>query len=69
MVTDRAFIFPICIPWGKTIYFVPKSRSSAKVKVKYQGQFLEKKCRCGNISVSQIQLVFLLITGHTYQLN
>ena len=33
MVSDKAFIFLIYIPWGKTLSFVPKSRSSVKVKV------------------------------------
>ena len=35
MVTDAAFIFHICIPCGKN--FSVMSRSSAKVKVEYQG--------------------------------
>ena len=43
MVTDKAFIFHIYIPWGKTLSLVPKSRSSVKVKVKYQGQNFQKK--------------------------
>ena len=44
MVTDRAFIFHMCIPYGKTSSPVLRSRSSVKVKVKYQGHsFLKKK--------------------------
>ena len=43
MVSDRAFIFHICIPWGKTLSLVPKSRSSIEVKVKYQGDSFQKK--------------------------
>ena len=34
MVSDRAFIFHIYIPWGKTLYSVPKSRSSVKANIK-----------------------------------
>ena len=41
MVTDRAFVFHIYIPWGKTLSNVPKSRSS--VKVTYQGHSFRKK--------------------------
>ena len=37
MVSDIAFIFLIYIHWGKTFSLVPKSMSSGKVKVKYQG--------------------------------
>ena len=33
MVSDRAFIFYIYIPWGKTLSFLPKSRSNIKVIV------------------------------------
>ena len=42
MVSDRAFIFCIYIPWDKTLSLVPKSRSSVKVKVKYQGYKVKK---------------------------
>ena len=41
MVSDRAFIFHIYIPWGKIPSIAPKSRSS--VKVKYQGHSSRKK--------------------------
>ena len=34
MVSDRAFIFHICIPCGKTVSLVPKSWSFVSVKVK-----------------------------------
>ena len=41
MVSNRAFIFDICLPLCKPLSLVPKSRSS--VKVKYQGHsFLQK---------------------------
>ena len=40
MVSDITFIFHMCIPWGKTLSLVPKSRSS--VKVKYQGHSFQK---------------------------
>ena len=68
MVSNRAFIFHV--------YYV----FCTKVKIICQGQgqisrsqFLKKKkkkkkCRSVKISVSQILLVSLLITGHTYQL-
>ena len=54
MVSDRAFIFHIYIPWSKTLSLVPQPRSSVKVKVKYQGQSFRKK---NGISVSQTQLI------------
>ena len=54
MVSDRAFIFHICIPWGKALSLVPKSRSS--VKVKYQGHSFQNNGRCGGIGLSQIRL-------------
>ena len=59
MVSDRTLLFHIYIPWDKTLSFEPKSRSSVKVKVKYQGHSFRKKnhgLRRG-ISVSQTQLV------------
>ena len=56
MVSDRAFIFHICIPWGKTLSLVPKSRSS--VKVKYQCHSFRKKLAVAEgIRVSQTHLV------------
>ena len=61
MVSDRAFIFHIHIPWGKTLSLVPKSRSSVEVTVKYQGHRFrkrKKKARSGGISVRHIQVVF-----------
>ena len=61
MEWDRAFIFHIYIhiyiPLGKTLFLVPKSRSS--VKVKYQGHSFRNNGRCGGISVSQTQFVHL----------
>ena len=56
-VSDRAFIFHIYIPWGKTISLVQKSRSSVKVKVKYQSHSFRKNGLCGGTSVSQTHLV------------
>ena len=47
MVSDRAFIFHKCIPWGKTLSLVAKSRSS--VKVKYQGNSFEKMAIVGTL--------------------
>ena len=43
MVSDRAFIFHTYISWGKSLSLLPKSRSSVKVKVKYQGHSFKKK--------------------------
>ena len=44
MVSDRAFIFHIHIAWDKALSLVTlKSRSSVKVKVKYQGHSFSKK--------------------------
>ena len=56
-VSDRAFIFHIYIPWGKTLSLVPsqghlsRSRSNIKVTV------LKKNGHCRGNSVSQTQLV------------
>ena len=55
MASDKAFIFLIYIPWVKTLYLVPKSRSS--VKVKYEGHSLRKNGNCRGIHVSQTHLV------------
>ena len=41
-----------------THLLVPRSRSSAKVKVKYQGHVFQKMGVSGGISVSQTYLVF-----------
>ena len=57
MVSGRVFIFHIYIPWFDSLSLVPKSRLS--VKVKYQGHSFKKYGRCGGISVSQTQLVYV----------
>ena len=57
MVSDTAHIFHIYIPWGKTLFVVPKSASSVRVKVKYQIHSFRKYGRCGDIRVSQTHLV------------
>ena len=57
---DSAFIFHIYKSWGKALSLVPKSRSSDKVKVKYQDHSFRKHGPCGGIRVSQTHLVFLL---------
>ena len=47
MVSDKAFIFHILYnPWGKTLSLVPKSRSSVKAKIKYQGHNCRKNGCC-----------------------
>ena len=57
MERDRAFIFHIYIPQGRTLSEVPKSRSFVKVKVKYQSHSFRKIDHCGGIRVSQTHLV------------
>ena len=57
MVSDRAFIFHISSLGVKHISSVPKSRSSIKFKVKYQGYSILKKWPGGCISDSQTQIV------------
>ena len=61
MVTERAAIFQMHIPWGKTFPLVPRSSSSVKVKVKYGHNYKKKKPNtcgsCGGIRVSQTHLV------------
>ena len=47
MVSDRTCILHKYIPWGNIISLVPKSRSSVKVKVTYQGHSFRKNGRCG----------------------
>ena len=64
MVGDRAFLFHIYVPWGKTISLAPKSRSPVKVKLKYQGHSFRKKKKnghCGGICVSQTHLVHVIL--------
>ena len=60
MVSDGDFIFHIYIPWGKTLSLLAKSRSSVKIKVKYQGH--EKMAICMGISLSETQLGFFFIS-------
>ena len=69
MVSDRAFIFHIYIPWGKNLYLVPSqghvSRSQLPKKKK------KKSVVAGVIRVSQTHLDFRSIfpiktTKHTY---
>ena len=60
MLSDRAFIFHIYIPWGKTLSLVPKSRSSVKVKVKYQGHSLkEKKLLFGTVQFERYYMYMI----------
>ena len=46
---NRAFIFQMFIPYGKTFSLVPMSRSSIKVKVKYQGHTFQKGAITGTL--------------------
>ena len=52
MVSYRAFTIHMCITFGKTFSFVPMSRSSVKVYVKYQGHIFQKNCHYKGISAS-----------------
>ena len=56
------FVFHMSIPSDKTLLLVLSSRSSVKVRIKYQGHSFrkkkKKKGRCGGKSVSQTQLLF-----------
>ena len=45
MESDSTYIFQMCIPCGKTLSLIPRSRSS--VKVKYQGHIFQKKAVTG----------------------
>ena len=53
IVSDRAFMYNMCIPCGKIFFMVP--RSAVEVKLKYRGHI--KKCRYGCMGVSQTQFV------------
>ena len=60
MGSERAFIFHMCIPCAMTFCMVPRSSSSANVKVKYHGHIFRKMTvwgRNGGISVSQTHVV------------
>ena len=57
MVRDRAFFLHMYITWGKTPSLVSKSRSSVKVKVKYQGHSFGKNGCFGGNCASQTHLV------------
>ena len=61
MVSDKAFIFHIVIPWGKTLSLVPKLRSY--VKVKYQG--FRKMAVAGALVFHKHSLFYL--ERHAYQ--
>ena len=55
-----------------THLLVPRSRSSAKVEVKYQGHIFKKNGRFGGNSVSQTHLVsicFLYFVSHFHQFS
>ena len=57
MVSDRANIFHMFIPWGKTFSLKSRSRSSVEVKVKYQCHNFQMSSRCGGICVHK-QILF-----------
>ena len=59
LVRVIALVFHMSIPCEKTFMLVPSSRSSVKVKVRYQDHSFRKNCNCRGISISQTQAVFL----------
>ena len=60
MVSDRAFIFHIYIPWENPS-LVPKSGSWSNIKVPV---FWEKNGHCRGINISQTKLVFMYLLNH-----
>ena len=54
LVRVGAFIFQMSITCDKTFLLVLSSRSSVKVKFKYQGQFSEKMAVAGHLDMSKI---------------
>ena len=71
MVSDRAFLFHMmCVPCVETFSLVPKSRSSVKVKVTYQGHIKKKETltlaltsKWKVIELSYFECVFQLVTA------
>ena len=57
MVSDRTFMFHMCIPSCKTFSSVPRSRSNVKVTIFKNNHFM-------GIRVSQTHLVFFLFLAH-----
>ena len=53
MVCDRAFIFHMCVPCGKTFSLVPMSRSSVKTRALHAGDMLG--CRCWTVNKFQVK--------------
>ena len=62
MVSERGFMIHRCIPCGKMFSFVPRSRSSCKVKIKYQGDIFQTNLNIGNkfCKVSDRAFIFLM---------
>ena len=67
MVLDRAFIFQISIPLGKTFSGVRRARSSVKVNVNYQGDacFL-MAITCGLVIHKHSLLPFLGLSNNHF---
>ena len=59
MVSDGAILFHIYIPSSKTLYLVPESRSSVKVKVTVFRK--NGYCRGINVTDTPTQLVFFFL--------
>ena len=49
MLSDKASILHICIPWGKTFSLVSKSSVKVKFKFKFQGRMIFYKMVVGGI--------------------
>ena len=63
MVSDRDFIFHMCVPCGKTFSLVPRSRSFVKVEVKYQDHICQKMAITRAL-VFLIHSLFLYMNGN-----
>ena len=59
MTWHRTCIFCMWISCDQTLMMLPNSRSSLKVKIKYQGHSFLKNSRCGGIHASQTHFVLL----------
>ena len=67
--TTKAFIFHINIPCDKTFLLVPSSRSSVKVKVKYEGQSLHGHLCFSNTAYWFLILLKVLLEIAIYQMT
>ena len=68
MVSDRAFIFHICIPCGETNFFVCRSGSTAKVQLDYQGSCFTKKKKVITLAIT-FELYVIELSYFTFNVN